>query len=329
MAKAIAPYAGPVDVMVGWLGTKEIPGAKANPIIAGTPTSWFSLVGHPEITSDEVANCAVAVGAAEVVAALLAAGLTLEDVQAEADAAKAAGRPAKGALQMLADRGVHVALPPLDQRMLARSYCTWGVDASGDPRRGDVGVLPRGAKWQGHVVRIVSFNRQTGVAKCIGANQSDTTSYANHHISEFIDLGQGRRAIRRGVAPTIKDLRTAGSASVTRGDQQQTAGASLVVGGLATAATQVAVQSAAQPVPAPVVQPIVDTGLNLAPVSDGLGIVNSITSTGVSLGTVFLQNPWLVVVIGAGIGIWWLGRTGKIRRLAQHVAGVPLSSQTA
>jgi len=314
MAKSVAPSSTPVDVMIGWLGTREIPGPKANPTIAGKPTSWFALVGHGEIKSDEVANCAVAVGASEVIAALLAAGLTLDDVQAEADAAEAEGRPAKGALRMLIDRGINVVLPPLDQRMLARSYCTWGLDTSRDPKRGDVGVIPRGAKWQGHVMRIVSINRKTGVAKCIGANQSDTTSYAEHHLSEFI-------AIRRSVPATVKDLRKAGSTTVSRGDAQQATGGALVVGSVAAGVAEtVAHQS---------VQQATDAALNLPAMGDQVTVVHTLISSGVAIGNLFVENPWIIICLGAGVGVWWLGRSGNLNRLAQHIAGVPISSQTA
>lgn len=309
MAKSVAPYGGPVDVMVGWLGTKEIKGPKANPIIAGTPTSWFSLIDRGDVTSDEVANCAAGVGAAIVCYEMQKAGLTFEDVTAAAKAT-----PKRTALQLLAERGVNVVLPPKDQRLLARSYSSFGVDARNDPQRGDIMITARGAAWQGHVMYIVSVNRRTGIAKCIGANQSDTTSYAEHHLSEAV-------AIRRYVPATIEDLRVAGSNAIHRGDQQEMAGASLVLGGVGTAAVQVATQSAAQPA--------VDTAINLAPLAEQTGVVHTLTTTGVSLGNTFMQSPWLVLLIGAGIGVWWLGRTGKLRRLAQHIAGVPLSSQNA
>jgi len=305
MAKSVAPYGGPVDVVVGWLGTKEIKGPKANPIIAGTPTSWFSLIGRDDVTSDEVANCAAAVGAGIVCYELQKAGITFEDVTAAAKA-----KPKRTAIQLLAERGVNVVLPPKDQRLLARSYSSFGIDASGDPQRGDIIVIPRGAAWQGHVMYIVSVNRQTGVAKCIGANQSDTTSYAEHHLSEAV-------AIRRYVPATIQGLRVAGSNAIHRGDQQEVAGGTLVLGGVGAAALQAATQPAA------------DAAVSLAPLAEQTTTVHTLTTTGVSLGHIFLQSPWIVVLVGAGIGVWWLGRTGKLRRLAQHVAGVPLSSQSA
>jgi len=315
MAKSVAPSQtlAPVDVMIGWLGTKEVPGPHANPIIAGRPTSWFALIGHPEIKSDEVANCATGFGAAEVVAALLAAGLTLDDVAAAAEE-----KPPRSALQLLADNGVNVVLPPLDQRMLARSYCTWGIDARNDPKRGDAFIIARGAKWQGHIMRIVSVNRQTGVAKCIGANQSDTTSYAEHHLSEAI-------AIRRGVPATLKDLRKAGSTTVAKADQQQVVGGGLVIGGIGTAVAETVTQSATHQV----AQPVADAALNLPQMADQTTIAHTLISTGVAIGNIFIENPWLIICLGAGAGVWWLGRSGKLNRLAQHIAGVPLSSQTA
>jgi uncharacterized protein (TIGR02594 family) len=125
-------------IMRGWLGEKEVPGAGANPVII----DWFATVGQPGIKSDEVANCAAAVGASLVKADM--------------------GYP----------------LPALETRLLARSYSTYGANARSDPHPGDIIVVPRGAPWQGHVMLIDEVQSSLGRFKCIGANQSDMTSVA-------------------------------------------------------------------------------------------------------------------------------------------------------
>lgn len=303
MAKSVAPSQtlAPVDVMIGWLGTKEIPGPRANPIIAGEPTSWSSLVDRPDVESDEVANCAMGVGAAIVLSEFLKAGF---------DPKKDLVKDGPSAITQLAQKGVHVVLPPKDERLLAQSYKTFGIDARNDPGRGDIMVIRRGKAWQGHVMFIVSVNRQTGVAKCIGANQSDTTSYAEHHLSEAI-------AIRRYVPATIKDLRAAGSKAIARADMQVTAGQALSVGVPAvTVVAKVADAATSQPV-------------DLEPIATGANHALSIGSAVNALADLFIQNPWLIGCIAAGGIVWWLGRSGRIARLAQHIAGAPLSTQTA
>jgi hypothetical protein len=65
--------------------------------------------------------------------------------------------------------------------------------------------LSRGAAWQGHAVMLNPYLGY-GLWECIGANQHDTTSYANHKITEAV-----RGGVRRYVPPTIKDLGAADS----------------------------------------------------------------------------------------------------------------------
>jgi len=288
-----------LEVMRGWLGTKEIPGPKANPIIAGTPQSWSALVDRPDITSDEVANCAMAVGAALVAAEFFKAGYKLTDL--------IKGGPS--ALTILAEHGIYVPLPPKDQRLLARSYTSYGVDARKNPGPGCIMVLPRGAAWQGHAV-LLDTDLGGGRWRCIGANQSDTTSYAEHHVSEAV-------AIRRYVAPTVQDLRTAGSKGIERADMQQASGGGLVLAGVGTAALQGTMQA---PAAAPAVDPV-----SMQPLVDQTGVVHSLVSTASSLGQMFVQNPWLVGIIFAGGYVWWLGRSGKLKRVKDYIANAVLS----
>lgn len=301
MAKSVAPsIPAHLEVMRGWLGTKEVPGPRANPIIAGTPQSWSALVDRPDITSDEVANCAMAVGASLVAAEFFKAGYELKDLI----------KDGPSAVTILAEHGIFVPLPPKDQRLLAQSYNTYGTDARKNPRPGDIMVIRRGASWQGHVM-ILDTDLGGGRWKCIGANQSDTTSYAEHHVSEAL-------AIRRYVAPTIKDLRAADSKAIKRGDQQEAAGATIALLPPAVAIGKaVADAGAADPA-------------TLQPIVDQTGTLHTLMSTGASLGQLFVQNPWLIGTIGCGIYVWYLGRSGKLKRVKDYIANAVLSQhQTA
>lgn len=298
------PIPAHLEVMRGWLGTKEVPGPKANPTIAGKPWSWFSVVGYPGIKDDVVANCAAAVGAALVFGELIKIGIDPKNLTV--------GGPT--ALDLIAEQGAPLALPPLDDRLMARSYCKFGVDAKKDPQPGDIMVIPRGTSWQGHVM-LLNKDLGGGAWECIGANQSDTTSYARHRLGEAL-------AIRRYVPATVKDLRMAGSQAIQRGDNMQATGAALGVGVPAIAAANAALSPAA-----PVADAVANTP-SLQEMADGTTLVHTLTSTGTAIGNLFVQNPWLVGCIGAGTFVWWLGRTGKLRRVAQHAAGVPLSVAT-
>lgn len=121
-----------LDDMIASLGTKEVPGAKANPSIV----QYFAEVGHPEVTSDEIAWCAARTGAA----------------------LKRVGLP----------------IPPKNVNLMARSYCTYGVKC--EPKPGAIAIWPRGnSSWQGHV-NIVETVTADGKVVCIGGNQSNAVT---------------------------------------------------------------------------------------------------------------------------------------------------------
>jgi hypothetical protein len=302
VAKSAAPSVpAHLEVMRGWLGTKEIPGPKANPIIAGTPQSWSALVDRPDVTSDEVANCAMAGGAALVAAEFFKAGYELKDL--------IKGGPS--AIAILAEHGIFVPLPPKDQRLLARSYTSYGTDARKNPRPGDIMILPREVSWQGHFV-FLDTDLGGGKWKCIGANQRDTTSYAEHDISEAV-------AIRRYVAPTIKDLRAAGSKAIQRADQQQAAGLALGVGVPTATIAGKAIEAANA------AQPVTDAAVSLPQIADQTTAVHTMTTTGVALGNVFVENPWIVGCMLAGGFVFWLGFTAKGKRVKDYIANAMLS----
>lgn len=280
MAKSEAP--AHLAIAISLLGNKEIKGPKSNPIIAGSKddSDWFAVNGHPEVDSDETANCAVFVGFCLV----------------------KAGFP----------------IPPRDNNMLARSYCTYGVDAIHDPRPGDIGVLPRGAKWQGHVIQIAEV-LGGGRLKCIGANQSDTVSYAEHRISEFI-------AIRRPVKATAKALRKAGSTEIKTGDLLQHAGTAAAVAPPVIIAAGKVADAMAQSVDPGTVEALHQAATKSA---EHLQLFNSVGEAASSAGMLFVANPWIVGCMIMGIVVVAAGYELKRRRVAKAAAGAPLSSQLA
>lgn len=133
----------PLKLAFADLGQKEIPGARDNPVIVG----YFRTVEHPEVKHDETANCAAAMGAWHV-----KAGIPL------------------------------ASLPPKAERLMARSYLSFGRIII-EPFRGCIVVFKRGnSSWQGHVafyLRTVTV-KGTLYVECLGANQSDAVSIARY-----------------------------------------------------------------------------------------------------------------------------------------------------
>lgn len=76
--------------------------------------------------------------------------------------------------------------------LMARSYTTWGEDATNNPMRGDIVVFKRGAPPAGHVAVFIGFvgNR----VKVIGGNQRDRVSEESYPKDDII-------AIRRAATP--------------------------------------------------------------------------------------------------------------------------------
>ena len=114
--------------------------------------AYYRDAGHPEVKHDSVAWCAAFVGAM----------------------LKRAGYAPSGSL-------------------LARSYLEWGkaVDPA-NAQPDDIGIVPRGASWQGHVFIIEKVVGKT--VHAIGGNQSDSVSRAKFPLSSLIGC-------RRAIAP--------------------------------------------------------------------------------------------------------------------------------
>lgn len=139
----------PLKMAFADLGQKEVPGARDNPVIVG----YFRTVEHPEVKHDETANCAAAMGAWHV-----KAGIPL------------------------------TSLPPKADRLMARSYLSFGRPII-EPFRGCVVIFRRGnSDWQGHVaffLRAVTIDGVRYVA-CLGANQSDMVSVARYKAENVL-----------------------------------------------------------------------------------------------------------------------------------------------
>jgi len=112
--------------------------------------AYYKDAGHPEIKDDSVSWCAAFVGA------------------------------------MLRRAGIEPS-----GSLLARSYLKWGNSVPRDKiQRGDIGIIPRGEAWQGHVFFIEGINGKMVVA--VGGNQRDSVSRAEYPISALIGV---RRAV--------------------------------------------------------------------------------------------------------------------------------------
>lgn len=302
-----------LEIHRGWIGQSEVPGRNANPIIAGTPTSWFSLLGYPEITSDEIANCGAAVGAALVLETYLGTGWTLADL-ASADPDERAD-----AADALEWAKANTPLPIRDRRLLARGYADIGVDARHDPKPGDIIVIPRGKAWEGHVMQIDEVQSSLRRYKCVGSNQGDSTSYA------YVAFDAEIVAIRRPVPATAQALKAAGSGAVARGEAIKTIGDSLAVGAPAvTVAAKIAEKAAEAPSLIPDDPPAALDTMKTA--AEHLGLFNALTDAAAAAGAFLVDRPWIVVLVAAGLVLRIYGLQEIKKRVASYAAGVPLSN---
>lgn len=302
-----------LEIHRGWIGQNEVPGKGANPIIAGTPTSWFSLLGFPEIKSDEIANCAAAVGASLVLETFCAAGWTLKELKsADPDEREAAA-------EALAWAKANTPLPIRDRRLLARGYADIGIDARHDPKPGDIIVIPRGKAWEGHVMQIDEVQSSLRRYKCVGSNQGDSTNYA--YLSFDADIV----AIRRPVPATAKDLRAAGSGAIARGEAIKTIGDGLAVGTpIVTATAKIAEKVAEAPSLIPDDPPAALDSMKTA--AESLGILNTLMDAAAATGAFLVERPWIVVLVATGIVLRVYGLQEIRKRVASYARGVPLSN---
>jgi uncharacterized protein (TIGR02594 family) len=241
---------------------------------------WFGAIGHPEVTDDETSWCATCLGSACIEAGL--------------------------------------PVPPLNVRMMARSYLTWGI---GVPLNaiapGDVAVWPRGDPkgWQGHInvvqdVRRVSETRIE--VRCIGGNQGGLKGGDAVTLSGWTDAGKAL-GFRRAVPATVTALRAAGSTEIKRADQVEVSSWLALLGSSALAA----VKELLAPIQIPA---FTDLPSALAWWQTALSGVQA-------LGRVFVENPWLAGSALTCVVCILVARAWKSARVTKHVQGVPLSSQ--
>lgn len=121
---------------------------------------YYRDAGHPEVKDDEVAWCAAFVGAMLKRAGIVPSG-----------------------------------------QLTARSYLAWGEAVPiAQARPGDIGIIPRGASWQGHT--FIIENIVGSVVYGVGGNQSDSVSRARFPAASLLGV---RRA---QVAPSLQIAQT-------------------------------------------------------------------------------------------------------------------------
>jgi len=77
--------------------------------------------------------------------------------------------------------------------LLARSYLKWGVQVPiSQAKRGDIGVIPRGTDWQGHVFFIEKI--EGGKVYAIGGNQKDSVSRTTFPVASLIGVRRAAKA---------------------------------------------------------------------------------------------------------------------------------------
>ena len=254
-----------VDVARADLGVKEIPGREHNPKVL----SYFAEVGHPEITDDETAWCAAALGAW----------------------LRRAGYP----------------IPPKKDILGARCFESYGKKLTAF-KPGCICVFYRTKlrekDWRRHVG--IGLKETKTHIEVLGGNQSNAVS-----IQKFPK--KNLTAMRWPVAPTVKELREAGSTEIKTADLLEKAGPAVAVGvgGAASAIT-------AQP------QPNVITPDE---VTQWTGSMKVITETLNAIGGLISQNPWLVLCIIMAVLCILYARQLKKARVERAKQGQFISTQ--
>jgi uncharacterized protein (TIGR02594 family) len=244
---------------------------------------WFKDIGHGEVTDDETSWCAVAMSAACVEAGL--------------------------------------PMPPLNTRMLARSFLTWGVKVPvGNLEPGDVAVWPRGAAWQGHV-NIVKEVRTRGAkveVRCIGGNQGGLKGGDAVTLTGWQDASKAVD-FRRPVEATVPALRKAGSSTIKDADREEKAG---IVGVLFVPIFEGA-RALIEGMFGAVTPP------SFANVTEGLSYWGTLMETAGRVWGYALAHPWLAAILLIGIGMVVRSQLRKRGRIQEHANGLPIAAEVA
>jgi uncharacterized protein (TIGR02594 family) len=201
-------------------------------------------------------------------------------------------------------------LPALNVRLSARGYLTYGTACS--PQPGAIGVWPRGSNPNlGHVGFLKSVDLAAGTCELLAGNQGNAVSVRVYRLDEALGF-------RWPVAATTAALRRAGSSEVETADKLElvgVGGAAVAVGGAAAAE----LTKAPPADPAPVAPPIVDPA--------DLKLLDQAVAAAKAVGGLFASHPWLAGVLLAALGLLWLGRSMKQKRVAKAKAGVPIAKE--
>jgi hypothetical protein len=202
---------------------------------------------------------------------------------------------------------------------MARSWLTMGKGVSVDQADvGDVVVWPRGAPPSGHVNTIRHIKREGGrtLVRCIGGNQSNAVT-----LTGWTDLkGALPNGIRRLVAPTVKDLRAAGSTTIKDADNEEKLGWSAV---FFTPIFEGA-RSIVEAMFGAVAPPAFPGGL-----PEGLTWWSSLLEVAGRVASYMWAHPFMAAILLLGIGMVVRGQLRKRGRVQEHANGIPLGAEVA
>lgn len=237
---------------------------------------WCVVAGHGEIISDSTAWCSTSMCAA-------------------ANEAK-------------------LPFPPVNVNPMARSWLTMGVTVKlADIQPGDVAVWARGPKPYGHVncVKDVKHLKTKTMVRCIGGNQGKKGTDGAVTLTDWLDASTAL-GFRRLVAPTVKDLRAAGSTEIKKSDDLQKAAHAVVSVSSGTAVINTAMKASVD------ISSIKEIGSNFSVVNTAM---EAISGTGRIVG----ENLWLIPALLCAAVVYWIVHQLRQARIERHKQGVPLS----
>lgn len=198
-------------------------------------------------------------------------------------------------------------IPPKNVNLMARSYLTYGVKSL--PKPGAIAIWPRGSSsWQGHVNVVEEVRESNGKVqvKCIGGNQSNAMTRTGWEDAD------GAIDFRWPVAPTVKDLRNAGSSEIKAADTLEAVAVTATAAGTASSVVNEAVVSTVTP----------------EVVAEKLSLTQQIADGVHGLAKLIIGNPWLVAILVIGFGVVVVSRKWKSSRIKRHLMGIPISNET-
>lgn len=204
----------------------------------------------------------------------------------------------------------------------AKQFETYGraVDPA-DWQPGDIGVFYRTKlrerDWKRHVGLIVG--ETSTHYKLLGGNQRVKGTKVDGVTITTIPKAD-LSALRRPVAPTVKDLRDAGSTEIKASDDLLKVGGGTIATGVGTAivneATDTTAQKVAEEIP---VKEVLEYSDWTQQIMEGVYGVAKLVG----------KHPWLAVAVLGGMALFVVARRMRKSRLARHKAGAEISVQAA